>query len=422
MLARHALHLNKPVSSFPWKKLYKEILRAAYKVDNCQLSKSLLIGDLPMFDHRGGKWVDPTPRSNVSQQISEISKGHLFTPVDNIQVVEFVKAKRRKLAAQGEAFSVQTAFECLKYMNAITGIHGEVSDPTLENVENLLKPYFESAPSTPSPDGAESSVKRLAPLIATVKTGQEAADSIGVGKILLPHPTLCGAPFGQSLVLITHHERGEEDIHDGAVHYHGDFGHTRGIILNSIPNRRVSLQEIFRSDGKHFGNMQLQYGGPVMEHHGDLSLVHNCELIHKLTNSHRVGNGWFVAPVDQKLVKAWVKNAEQTANATCHMYIGGAGWAPGQLEGELQQNSWALIEPAATSWTPGTGNANVPGDLLGEMFKLWAHVEMSAQAPPTGWSGQRATWSAIHLALGNGWEDFARIKLLEGNQLPQLMM
>jgi putative transcriptional regulator len=76
---------------------------------------------------------------------------------------------------------------------------------------------------------------------------------------------------------------------------------------------------------------------------------------------HGVGNlaemeiaaGVFFAAKKQNLDEL----VRQVGDHHCKMFIGHAGWAPGQLESEIQQGAWKTFSTRPTTSGSGSGNA-----------------------------------------------------------------
>ena len=122
---------------------------------------------------------------------------------------------------------------------------------------------------------------------------------------------------------------------------HNDEG-AMGIVINNPIN--LSVREIFEqldieSANTSFGNQEIYLGGPVSEDRGFIL--------------HKKGGNWtstlkindeISITTSRDILEAMARGEgpEETLVA-----LGYAGWAPGQLEGELAQNAW-LSGPADT--------------------------------------------------------------------------
>jgi putative transcriptional regulator len=142
---------------------------------------------------------------------------------------------------------------------------------------------------------------------------------LGVGKILLSEPFLSDNYFTRSVILIVEHDE------NGTV----------GFILNKISE--VKVQEAIED----FPDLdaELYFGGPVNRD--------NLYFIHlfgdRIKNSKEILPGLFWGG-EFNMLKDIIK-AEQTNASDMRFFIGYSGWAPGQLEKELEEHSWIICDP-----------------------------------------------------------------------------
>ena len=153
------------------------------------------------------------------------------------------------------------------------------------------------------------------------------------GQLLVAAPDLVDPNFRRSVVLIVRHDD------EGAL----------GLILNRVTGTQV--REAWRqvSESTCLREDVLRQGGPCQ---GPLMLLHDdpeASLIEVVPGLH------FSWDLD---------HAERLVTSTdgqARFFVGHAGWAPGQLEGELGTGSWMTIEALAT-------------DAFAEAADTWAVV------------------------------------------------
>ena len=134
------------------------------------------------------------------------------------------------------------------------------------------------------------------------------------GSILLSHPSLRDPQFAKTIVFLS---------------AHSDGGGTVGVILNRPLNQTLDqLDSQFQAGS--FGKVPVFEGGPVEK---DKLIVAAWE--------------WLDSPSSFKLYfgidldKAESLKAEnEEIKIAC--FLGHSGWSPGQLESELEQDSWIV--------------------------------------------------------------------------------
>jgi putative transcriptional regulator len=139
------------------------------------------------------------------------------------------------------------------------------------------------------------------------------------GNILIAEPFMLDSSFKRSVVLLTDYNEVE-----------GSFG----FILNR-------MTEFMLSDlTDDFPNLHsaIYYGGPVGVN--SLYFVHNCGDI--LDDSIKITNGIFWSGNYEKL--KFLVDTKLINTGNIRFYLGYSGWDPGQLEGELKENSWIVSD------------------------------------------------------------------------------
>jgi putative transcriptional regulator len=161
------------------------------------------------------------------------------------------------------------------------------------------------------------------------------------GKLLLASPRLADPNFARSVVLMIQHNE------EGAL----------GLVLNrplDITVRQAcedSLGESCQAEGF------LHQGGPC---EGPLMVVH----VNEMAKDADVVPGVFFTTEKSKIESLLKQDA-----ATARYFVGYAGWTAGQLEAEMEVDSWVVTEAAAESIFEEPGNLWIKlmrGRLLGQ--------------------------------------------------------
>lgn len=147
------------------------------------------------------------------------------------------------------------------------------------------------------------------------------ADSLA-GSLLLAHPAMQDSNFRRAVVLLSAHDD------EGAL----------GVVLNRPMDQLLGeLDDSF--DNNNLGDVPIYAGGPVQT---DRLLICGVSM-------HSGGEGlrlhFGIEPDTAKNLLA-----EHGDQIELRAYLGHSGWSAGQLENELEQNTWAVSE--------------IPGDLL----------------------------------------------------------
>jgi putative transcriptional regulator len=137
------------------------------------------------------------------------------------------------------------------------------------------------------------------------------------GQLLIATPSLLDPNFNRTVVLIVEH---------------GEQG-TLGLVLNRPSN--TTVKELWDQIGNEpcSSELPLYVGGPV---EGPLMALHR----HEPLGDNSVIEGVFFSVQKENLTELVQKPDE-----SYRLFIGHAGWSPGQLEFEVREGSW-LITPA----------------------------------------------------------------------------
>ena len=175
------------------------------------------------------------------------------------------------------------------------------------------------------------------------------------GQLLLAMPGLRDARFTQSVIFICAHNG------DGAM----------GLILNRLlrkPKFEDLMQQLEVEPYPPQRVLPISLGGPIDEHRG--FVLHSADW--KGEGSLDI-DGTHSLSADLDVLKAVAAGA---GPARARLLLGYAGWKGGQLEDEIQQNSWLTAPPDdeilygtayQTKWQRAFANLKIdPGRLSGD--------------------------------------------------------
>ncbi|MDH5510798.1 MAG: YqgE/AlgH family protein [Nitrospinota bacterium] len=186
---------------------------------------------------------------------------------------------------------------------------------------------------------------------------------LGTGCLLVAGGNITLPPFARSVVLLTNYGQ------DGAV----------GLIINKPTRYPLSsaLPEIKSLLGS---GKKLYFGGPVSRNIMAV-LLESDEDLERIDGVSRVfGNIYFA--VNKKVIHRALKGKGKPARG----FAGYAGWAPGQLEGELARGDWAV-----KTANPDAVFTQFPDTLWNKLHKggmdgLWT-LNVSPAIPVRGYPG-----------------------------------
>ncbi len=149
----------------------------------------------------------------------------------------------------------------------------------------------------------------------------ETSDSLA-GQLLVASPDLRDPRFVETVIYIVKHDR------EGSL----------GLVINR-PLAKGPMQDLLKGLGSKVkgakGEIVLYYGGPVSPTAG--FILHTDDVL--LDDSIKVKDGLAVTS-DVKLLDAMSRGK---GPRQALVLMGYAGWAPGQLEAELQAEAWFVV-------------------------------------------------------------------------------
>jgi putative transcriptional regulator len=163
------------------------------------------------------------------------------------------------------------------------------------------------------------------PLLFLFLVGAPPLLSPGAGVFLVAKPTIDGGPFYHSVVLLL---------------AHGDDG-TLGVIINRTTE--IALSEVMKDMEDGDMDPVLHFGGPVAL--DGLLFVFRSNEPPKPDEGPKGVMGDVFFSGDRKLLEKLLKKKD--ARERLKVYVGHAGWAPGQLDGEILRGDWTLVRADA---------------------------------------------------------------------------
>ena len=155
-----------------------------------------------------------------------------------------------------------------------------------------------------------------------------AQDGYLTGKLLLAMPSIGDPRFHRSVIFITAHDE------------HGAMGMIVNFPLPELEFAQLLDQLGITSDiqiNLDELNLPVLSGGPVEGSRG--FLLHSTDF--EQEDTVHIGDHYGVTGTTDALVELVRGNGPDNAL----FILGYAGWTPGQLESELQQNSWLVSDP-----------------------------------------------------------------------------
>ena len=158
--------------------------------------------------------------------------------------------------------------------------------------------------------------------IAPLRTDTAERTVYLTGQLLVATPEMRDPRFVETVIYMVKHDA------EGAM----------GLVINR-PLAKGPMEDLLKGFGVESagakGEIIIHYGGPVSARAG--FVLHSDDVM--LENSTRVKDG-IAMTADVKLIEAMSRGK---APRQFLFMLGYAGWAPGQLEGELKANSWFVV-------------------------------------------------------------------------------
>ena len=164
----------------------------------------------------------------------------------------------------------------------------------------------------------------LALLVSDLAVRSEPADQFEnlTGKLLVATPEMGDPRFAESVIYVVKHNS------EGAF----------GLVINR-PIAKGPVGDLLKGFGVESkdakGEIIIHYGGPVSQNQG--FLLHSDDVL--LEDSTKVKDG-IAMTSDTKLIEAI---AHGKGPRQYLFMLGYAGWAPGQLEGEIHAAAWFVV-------------------------------------------------------------------------------
>ena len=167
---------------------------------------------------------------------------------------------------------------------------------------------------------------------------------LGKGIFLVANPSLRDPNFRQAVILLCEHGR------EGAL----------GVVVNRPTKINITevLPQVPILEGQHH---MVYAGGPVQQN----NLLILYRIPEGLEDTHHVFDGVYLGG-NMNVVKDLVQNPSSLENFRA--FIGYSGWAPGQLEHEMQTGSWFTL-PADPTTMFETDASRLWGNILRSLSK-----------------------------------------------------
>jgi len=151
--------------------------------------------------------------------------------------------------------------------------------------------------------------------------GADAAE-FTAGQLLVAMPEMRDPRFAEAVIYMVKHNE------EGAM----------GLVINR-PLAKGPVKDLLQGFGIEnedaTGEIIIHYGGPVGANNG--FVLHSDDVM--LDDSERVKDG-IAMTADPKLIEAMARGKGPRQSM---ILFGYAGWAPGQLEGELEAGAWHVV-------------------------------------------------------------------------------
>ena len=178
--------------------------------------------------------------------------------------------------------------------------------------------------------------------------GAGAARKSLAGSLLVAHPGLLDPNFRRTVLLLSEHEEAT-----------GAFG----LILNRPMGQTVG-ELIRRSSVPGLERVPVFFGGPVSADQVSFAAFHANPVTGRMECAHHLG----MEEACESLGRP---------STVLRAYIGYSGWGRGQLEEELQQQSWVVVRPHRRVLDAG----NATGLWRETLVRLGPSFRLEAEAP-----------------------------------------
>lgn len=177
-----------------------------------------------------------------------------------------------------------------------------------------------------------------------------------VASLLISEPFMLDPNFQRSVVLLCEH-----DPTEGTV----------GYVLNQPAS--IQLKDVIEDLAE--AEFPLFFGGPVAQE--SLHFIHKCP--DKLNSGIDLGNGLYWGGNFESL-RILIGNGDITQDEI-KFFIGYSGWSPGQLDSELQENSWVVANEYNPDITFGHDIENLWKEVIISLGPKYAHIANFPQNP-----------------------------------------
>ncbi|GAA4514691.1 YqgE/AlgH family protein [Sphingobacterium thermophilum] len=174
------------------------------------------------------------------------------------------------------------------------------------------------------------------------------------GSLLLSEPFMLDPNFERSVVLLCEHNE------DGTI----------GLILNQRSS--LLLSDVVDMDVADF---PLYIGGPVQ--HNAIFYLHRAP--EKIENGKLIYKDIYWGGDFEKAV--FLINEGILSTTEIKFFLGYSGWSPGQLDEEINQNSWAVHNEYSTELTFLTDGEDLWKQALISLGPKYAHVANFPKSP-----------------------------------------
>ena len=177
------------------------------------------------------------------------------------------------------------------------------------------------------------------------------------GQLLLDGGKLRGSFFHRSVVLICQHDA------EGAF----------GLVINQTAENNVG-EMVLEDLPESIQETPLYIGGPVQP--GALSFLHSDVFLPTANVIPNINLGHSIDELGDL-------GSSFSPTQRIRIYAGYAGWSPGQLEAEIEADSW-LIHPATQELVFESPSASLWRDIM--KLKTWKHKVLADSPEDPSWN------------------------------------